>query len=342
VCHRPNGELDGSGLWMGSVDPQLRLRRWPLAGRGVIVRHVPADPHAAAYGLAFQRDDVLLSREASSLGLSKWDLHTLREGGELPLPRGALALPPVRNPLRAQARALQLLIPDAVISHMTAARLHRLAGLNFWEPTELLHATRAPAATRRQRRSMRLHFQSMQAEDVVDLDGLLVTSVRRTLLDCGSQLARVPFVCLLDSALNKRLCSAEDAGLLADALRGRRRVASTWVDLADCRSESPSETRVRIVLRDADLPPDDLQIEVWTEGGFYVARLDMGYIRKRRKVGLEVDSAWHDRPRAPYRDREKLNALRELDWDVRQVTDWDSRRRPSYIVAQINQALGLR
>jgi hypothetical protein len=232
-----------------------------------------------------------------------------------------LALPPVRDPLRAQARALQLLIPDAVISHATAARLHGLAGLNFWEPSELLHATRAPAATRRQRRSIRLHFQSVEAEDVVDLDGLLVTSVRRTLLDCGTQLARVPFVCLLDSAMNKRVCSLEDASLIAEALRGRRRVAATWVDLADARSESPSETRVRLVLHDADLPPDELQVDVWTDSGFHVARLDMGWKRKRRKVALEVDSAWHDRPRAPYRDREKLNALRALDWDVRQVTD---------------------
>jgi hypothetical protein len=219
--------------------------------------------------------------------------------------------------------------------------LHGLAGLQFWSPSEPVDATLEPTATRWQRQSTRLHFQPLDEGDVVDVDGLLVTSVRRTLLDCGTRLARVPFVCLLDSAMNKRLCSMEDAGLIAAALRSHRRVASAWVELADGRSESPSETRVRLVLHDADLPPDELQIEVWTEEGFHVARLDMGYVRKRRKVGLEVDSAWHDGPRAPYRDREKLNALRGLDWDIRQVTNWDSWKRPAYIVAQMKQALGL-
>lgn len=303
---------------------------------------MPTDPYADAYALASHRDDVLLTREATSLGLSAWSQRAFRGSHGLALPRGALALPPLRNPIRTQARATQLLLPDVVISHVTAARLHGLAGLPFWSPAEPVDATLEPSATRWQRKATRLHFQQLEAEDVVDLDGLLVTSVRRTLLDCGTRIARVPFVCLLDSAMNKRLCSMDDIGLIAQALQGRRQASSGWVALADHRSESPSETRVRLVLHDADLAPDDLQIEVWTESGFHVARLDMGYRRKRRKVGLEVDSAWHDGPRAPYRDRERLNALRELEWDVRQVTNWDSRKRPGYIVAQMKQALGLR
>jgi hypothetical protein len=303
---------------------------------------VPTDPYAAAYALAAQRDDVLLAREATALGLTDWAQRPFRRADGLAMPRGTLALPPISDPVRTKARAAQLLVPEAVISYVTAGRVHGLGGLQFWSPAEPVDATLEPSATRWQRQSMRLHFQPLQAEDVVSVDGLLVTSVRRTLLDCGTLLDRVPFLCLLDSALNQRLCSDDDLGLIADALGGRRRAASAWVSLADKRSESPSETRVRIVLHDADLPPDDLQIEVWTNGGFHVARLDMGYFRQRRRVGIEVDSAWHDGPRAPYRDREKLNALRELDWDIRQVTNWDSRKRPRYIVAQARQALGLR
>jgi hypothetical protein len=298
---------------------------------------VTTDP----FSLAAERDDVLLTGEASSLGMTRWSQQALRRGTDLALPRGALAVPPVRDPLRTRARATQLLLPDAVISHLTAARLHPLAGLNFWSPAEPVEATVAPGATRWQRRSVRLHFQPLEADEVVDLNGLKVTSVRRTLRDCAVQLARTPFVCLLDSGLNQGLLRADELGLLAEDLRSRRRVACAWVDLADGRAESPSETRVRLVLRDADLLPDELQIDVWTEGGFHVARLDMGWTRHRRKVGMEVDSAEHDRPRALYRDRERLNALRSLEWDVRQVTAWDSRKRPGYIVEQAKQALGL-
>ncbi len=318
-------------------------RRVFSGDRFVSLGHVGpmTDPESAASELAFERDDVLLTREAAALGLTKWQRQSLLRACDLTLPRGAVAVAPVRDPLRAQARAVQLLVPGAVISHTTAARLHGLAGLGFWAPAEPVQATVEASATRWQRQSVRIHFQTLDAEDVVDLGGLRVTSVRRTLYDCGTRLARVPFVCLLDSAMNKRLCSTEDVSLIAELLCGRRRVAGAWVALADPRAESPPETRVRLVLHDADLPPDQLQIDVWTDGGFHVARLDMGWIRKRRKVGMEVDSAWHDLPRALYRDREKLNALRALDWDVRQVTNWDAHQRPSYIVAQAKQALGL-
>lgn len=293
------------------------------------------------FALAGERDDVLLTGEAMSLGITRWSLQELRRGSDLALPRGALAVPPVRDPVRTRARATQLLLPEAVISHLTAARLHRLAGLNFWSPAEPVEATVAPGATRWQRRAVRLHFQPLEADEVVDLNGLKVTSLRRTLRDCAVQLARVPFVCLLDSGLNQGLLGVAELGLLADELRSRRRIAGAWVDLADARAESPSETRVRLVLSDADLPPEELQIDVWTDSGFHVARLDMGWTRQRRKVGMEVDSAEHDRPRALYRDRERLNALRGLEWDVRQVTAWDSRKRPAYIVEQAKQALGL-
>ena len=136
---------------------------------------MPTDPYAAAYALAAQRDDVLLAREATALGLTDWAQRPFRRADGLAMPRGTLALPPIRDPVRTKARATQLLIPDAVISHVTGARIHGLGGLQFWSPTEPVDATLEPSATRWQRRSTRLHFQPLQADDVVNVDGLLVT-----------------------------------------------------------------------------------------------------------------------------------------------------------------------
>jgi hypothetical protein len=302
---------------------------------------VPTDPESIAYALAARRDDVLLTREASALGFTEWQQRMLRRGNDLTLPRGALAIPPVRDPVRTRARAVQWLLADSVVSHVTAARLHGLPVPAFWVPSELVDVTLPASATRWQRSGVRLHFRAFDDGDVVEIGGLRVTSVQRTLRDCGELLARVPFVCLVDSALFQRLLVPDELSHLIERLRHRRVAAARWACLADGRAESPSETRVRLVLGDADLLPDDLQIDVWTEGGFHVARLDMGWTRRRRKVGMEVDSAEHDRPRALYRDRDRLNALRGLEWDVRQVTADDSRRRPGYIVAQAKQALGL-
>lgn len=179
----------------------------------------------------------------------------------------------------------------------------------------------------------------MRADDIVDLNGLRVSSVRRTLADCALILDRVRLVSIVDSALHRELFSVAERDELVAALG--RRTAAGWVALAMVGAESPSQTRVRLVLVDAGLAPDHLQYEVFTEGGFFVARLDSVFPREGKKVGMEVDSGEHDRVKPLYRDRDKLNALRPLGWDVRQVTQHDANRRPGYVVQQATQALGM-
>ena len=301
-----------------------------------------SDPHSLAYALAAATDDVILSSSAREIGLTHWAQESLRRGGDLPVPRGTLVIPPVRDPLRTRARATQLLLPTAVLSHTTAAHLHGVQGVGFWDPDQPIHATVPSGATRWQRRDVRLHFAQLPDSGVVDLGGLSVASVFRTLLGCGQILPRAQFVSLVDSALYQGKLPEEELERLADELRRHRLRAAGWVGLADKRAESPSETRVRLVLGDGGVLPDELQVEVWTEGGFHVARLDIGWTHGRRKVGMEVQSGWHDQTKALYRDREKLNALSDLGWDIRQVTGRDADVRPGYIVQQAKQALGLR
>ena len=298
---------------------------------------MPADSVTRAMAYAAAHDDVLPISEAWRLGLTRWDIRCLRRTNELNL-RSALTIPPVRDPVRAAARATQLLVPEAVISHETAPRLHGLAGLNFWNPHELVHATLLPAATRWQRAGVRLHFLNFLPEDITDLDGLRVMTVHRALLDCARQLERTQFVSIVDNALNKRLLTLADVAVVANELRNHP--AAGWLRLCRLGAESPSETRVRLTLVDADLSPDHLQHDVYAYDGHHVARLDIAFTANGRKVGLEVDSGWHDLPKALYRDRERLNELRGEGWDVRQVTAYDASRRPGYIVQQVRQALG--
>jgi hypothetical protein len=281
------------------------------------------------------QDDVLLVGDGLRIGLTKGEIRTLRQSSELSL-RGAFSLPPVRNPVRAAARATQLLVPTAVISHVSAARLHGLSGLGYWYPQELVHASLPQEATRWQRAGIRLHFQDVGPEDVVDRGGLRVTSIARTLRGCAPMLDRIGFVSIVDNALHKGWITLE---ALADLGLGHR--ATGWLRLCAVGSESPSESVVRVILADAGLLPDHLQYDVWTEGGFHVARLDMAWTRGGRKVGLEVDSGWHDGPAALYRDRVRLNALREEGWDVRQVTAYDAHRKPGYVRQQVLQALAM-
>lgn len=301
------------------------------------------DPFTDALTLAAARDDVILSREARRLGLSKREVEHLQRAAGQHVVRGAIAVPPVRDPLRTAARAAQLAVPAGVVSHQAAAHLHGLQGLGFWQPDAAIDMTLPAAATRRQRNGVRLHFRPLTAHEIVEVRGLLVTSVGRTLADCARAADRVGYISIVDSALHKGLLQSNDLSILAEALcRSRCWEASRWLEMVDGRAESPSETRVRLVLSDAGIPPDDLQFVVREDDGWIVARLDMAYRRPARRVGLEVDSAEHDRVRALYRDREKHNALRALGWDVRQVTAFDAARRPAYVIGQVRDALGMR
>jgi hypothetical protein len=194
-------------------------------------------------------------------------------------------------------------------------------------------------ATRWQRAGVQLHFRDIPASEITDLDGLQVVSVLQAVRECAPMLDRTRLVSVVDNALHQGLLTlAELASLIAEL--GQQRAAK-WLKLCRVGAESPSETVVRLILVDGGLEPDHLQYYVYTEDGIFVARLDMAFTRGGRRVGLEVDSAWHDRPKALYRDRDRLNDTRGLEWDVRQVTARDAHRRPGYIRHQVSQALSL-
>jgi hypothetical protein len=299
---------------------------------------IHADPLTNAYASARSQDDVLLVRDAERLGLTTWDLRVLRRTDELHM-RGALTIPPVRDSLRSQARAIALLIPDAVISHASGLRLRGLTGLDYRHPSELLHATVPREATRWQRAGVQLHFRDIPGSEITVLDGLRVVSVVQGIRDCAPMLDRFKLVSVVDNALHQKLLTVAELEALIIGFGQQR--AAKWLRLCRIGAESPSETIVRLILVDDGLEPEHLQYYVYTGNGIFVARLDMAWTRGGKKVGLEVDSAWHDRPKALYRDRERLNDTRGLEWDVRQVTARDALRRPSYIQHQVRQALSL-
>ncbi len=292
-------------------------------------------PPEGVNNAALASDDVLLSREAERLGLSPWHVRRLAAiGREQGLPRGTIAVPPFRDLLRARARAALLLVPDGIVCGITAARLHGLEGLNWHTPAEPVHLLLPATRTRWQRSGLRLHWSRRPIDDPQDLEGLRVTSVENTLLDLRGRVDRTTFVSLADSAVRKGLI---DDVWLARQQQDEADEPAGWWHLVDGRSESPSETAVRLVLTDGGLPPDELQIRVRDDTGRIIARLDMGW--KRPRVGLEVDSTEHDKPTPLYRDRYRQNDLFDLGWDIRRVTGWDARNRPAYVLRTVRNAL---
>jgi very-short-patch-repair endonuclease len=142
-------------------------------------------------------------------------------------------------------------------------------------------------------------------------------------------------VVLLDRLVQAGLAPLEEVrGAVASLPRCRGSAqASQVARLADGLAESPQETRLRLVLHRAGMPPV-AQYRVHDRYGF-VARVDFAYPEAR--LAIEYDGLWHAERRAFIDDRRRLNRLTAAGWLVVHVTVEDL-RRPEVLIARV-QAL---
>lgn len=113
---------------------------------------------------------------------------------------------------------------------------------------------------------------------MVIVDGTLVTSLARTVLDLACALSMQKAVPIGDAALRMGLDQSE----LDDALergRGRHGIAQARRSIAflDARSESPGESVSRVVFSEIGVPRPELQREVYGAGGEVIARCDFDW-----------------------------------------------------------------
>lgn len=232
-------------------------------------------------------------------------------------------------------QAARLVLPvDAVLCGLSAAGAWGADVRTADDVT--VHAAFADTVPR-QRRGMRLRQLLLRADEVVSRDGWLVTTPLRTAFDCARWLPLVDAVVVADALAHAGLIETADLITFAQqhpGLRWVRRVGDV-VRLADGRSESPMETRLRLLLLGAGLDGLEPQFVVRNSAGSFVARVDLAFVGA--KVAVEYDGAWHWRQRRA--DDRRRDALRDLGWTVLVVSAEDYYRFPRSIVARIEQAL---
>ncbi len=216
-------------------------------------------------------------------GYSPGELRRLRIGGTLrPLRRGAYTVgelpdnPCARHALLVRASMAEL-CPAAVASHVSAAVLY---GLPVWG-IRLDRAWVTRARRSGGRRGTRVHVRTarLRPGEVTVVDGMVVTSPARTIVDLARSVPFEQAVVVTDAALARGLV---DSVQLEIALRravgwpgapAARRV----VAFADGRAESVGESRSRVALLRAGLPAPVPQWEVIDAGGRLVGRVDFGW-----------------------------------------------------------------
>jgi hypothetical protein len=295
-------------------------------------------------------DGLLLRRDAVTSGISDGELGRLTRAGELQrLRRGAYVdaiLPTSRTErhrllIRATLAGLRR---EAVVSHQSAAVLH---GLPMWGVAlDRVHITRRPRAWNDTSSTLCCHVARLRDDEVVDVDGVLVTDPIRTALDLARSLPHEVAVVALDAALNKELLSHEGLRSRLFDIVGApgSRSAARAVAAADGRSESVGESRSRVVLHRWKLPPSDLQFEVRTETGRHVARTDFAW-EEHRLVGEFDGRIKYGRLLTPGQDpgvavfEEKLreDAVRDEGWSVVRWV-WADLQRPDRLAARVRRA----
>jgi very-short-patch-repair endonuclease len=227
--------------------------------------------------------------------------------------------------------AVHRLPEGAVFSGNTAGWLH---GLDV-DPCDPIEVTVPTACMVTRLAGFRLR-RSAGTERAV-AQGVPVTSRVRTVVDLARHLPLVEAVVIIDMALHRRLVSLSSLKVWADANKGRRGVAMLRdaLELAEPATESPMETRLRLLLILAGLPKPRVQTRLRDRSGTFLARADLYYPNHR--LAIEYDGVTHKDSIAG--DNRRQNRLFDTGHRMLRFTAGDVLGNPSAVVSLVRRAI---
>jgi hypothetical protein len=203
----------------------------------------------------------------------------------------------VEDSVALRAAALHLVVArHHVVVDRTAAWLH---GVDAYAAIELLAIPPIEVCARRghtrsRRSGVRGRTRDLGDDDILEVEGVRVTTPLRTALDLGCILRRREAYASI-CALSRAHGLAPDELLLgADRFSKRRGVVQLreLIPIADPLVESPREAWTLLAIHDAGLPLPEQQVWVDVEG-VPTYRLDHAY--RQQRVCVEYNGAeWHD------------------------------------------------
>jgi very-short-patch-repair endonuclease len=220
-----------------------------------------------------------------------------------------------------------------VFGHDSAALLWVLP---LWALPNVVHVYQCNRPGARRDPAVRRHIGIPVAAAVTLVEGLPVTTLALTAVDCARAMAPRAALVVVDAALRAGASLDEMTQLLArdPAGRGSARARQVVV-LGDAGAESPRESALRFVLLRAGLPQPETQVRIDTHLGAFWA--DLGW--EQWRVALEYDGRQkYADPEALVREKRRHDALVEAGWSVILVTKEDL-ARPDLLVARVERLL---
>lgn len=258
---------------------------------------------------------------AAELGISRNRLHlAVRDGVLRRVLRGVFVRVDLPDTVDLRAAAAALVVgPTSVVTDRTAAWIHGVDVFTHGEH-EILPPIESCVLrwhSRTRRDGVDGRTRDLLPEDVMEINGLRVTTPLRTALDLGCCLRRRDALAALDAFMRQHGLSHEELSRGSIRYFRRRGVVQLrqLIPLADPRAESQRESWMRLAIIDAGLPCPEPQY--WIEiDGVPTFRLDLAYPRHR--VAIEYDGEeFHDRTAEQKRhDAERREWLERNGWTV--------------------------
>jgi very-short-patch-repair endonuclease len=292
--------------------------------------------------LAAGQQGVFARDEAIAAGLSRDQLiDRVNRGRYIRLYPGVYAIAGAPRTDRQRLAGVARSFPQlAAVSHQTAAEM--------WGLTRRGIRTLEVVTTRWdrvQRPGVRVHESlDLIDADVVEIDGVPVTTAVRTVVDLGAS-HRWSVESALEEGIRRGLFGLDEveAFVRRVARRGRRGVGVIRPLLEsrrrwDSATESALEDCFRRLIAASGLPQPVLQHEIRNDVGRLISRVDFAY--PDYGLAIELDSEAYHMDRLTFRgDRRKQNQASVLGWTVLRYTWWDLHERPSQVEREIRAAL---
>lgn len=246
--------------------------------------------------------------------------------------------------LAGRCAALLSICPEGtVIAGVAAARLHGLWLPSLNDPPIEVILRRDAQVPRRhagsRRREVRARRRTLRPGEIVNVDGLPVTSEARTWLDLAETLSMPDLIAAGDSALRGAATLADLGAVLAQAFHRRGVVRGrAALKLLDARSRSRPESHLRYALVSSGLPAPEVNKAIYTNTGEWLAEPDLHYGEAR--LALEYNGADHAEP-----DRMRRDLTRDVDiqhrggWRIVAFGPAEVFRRPEQTAAFVRELL---
>ncbi len=225
----------------------------------------------------------------------------------------------------------------AVLSHRSAALLHRLPTLEDEVPDEVTLTAPLPRSTRPFVTGYALRRAALPRSHRCTGGGIPSTSVPRTIIDVLRESSMESGVALVDSVLHTKRSRFEDLRSVYSWCQTwpGSRMAGRALYFADARAESPLESVARVRLHQEGLPPPQLQVPL--KVGRFTYRPDFLW-EAERTIG-EADGLGKYTDQSVLRN-EKLreDRLRDMGFEVVRMTWREIQDDPAEVADRVRAA----